>query len=267
MSTIGSKFIVAITGLGLTLFVFFHMVGNLQVFFGPAVLNHYAHLLQSTPELLWVVRGGLLVFFVAHLGLSIRLRLQNRSARPVAYVHPPKQIKSTFSSQSMIWSGLAILFFLIYHLAHFTVGVTNPDHYKLHVDPQVAISDVKTAESLPTKIFSLETEKEASKEMILLDLEEKWGPLGSHDVYSMVIHGFRQPLITLAYVLAMVCLGLHMWHGVSSSFQTLGAMKPRWHTFLERFGKGLTAVVVIGNILIAVVILLGVAPVPPQPLS
>src|SRR5689334_20644661 len=89
-STLGHKYYVAITGLGLSLFTLFHMAGNMQVFLGPRALNHYAHLLKSNPEILWTARLGLLVFFVAHLWLAIQLQFRNKAARPIGYAYPQK---------------------------------------------------------------------------------------------------------------------------------------------------------------------------------
>lgn len=262
-STLGKKYLVAITGIGLSLFTFFHMAGNMQVFLGPAVLNHYAHFLKSNPEILWGGRIGLLVFFVAHLGMAINLRMSNQSARPVGYVYQQKTINSTMASRTMIITGLAILLFLLYHLAHFTLGWTNPNDFNLKVSATKALDKPNEYYHLDIPDSAKGTERD---EMILHKLEEKWGPVGSQDVYSMVVHGFRQPLITLCYVLAMVFLGLHMSHGVASSFQTLGANRPRWHTCIKQFGLGFTVVVIGGNILIAVLTLVRLSPVPPQPM-
>ena len=72
-SSIGRKAIVAVTGLGLFAFVIGHMLGNLQIFMGPDVLNGYAHKLKATPATLWTVRLGLLGFFVAHMAVALRL--------------------------------------------------------------------------------------------------------------------------------------------------------------------------------------------------
>src|SRR4051812_7190630 len=72
-SSLTCKYVMAITGLGLTVFVLGHMLGNLQVFLGREVLNHYAHFLKGNPELLWPARIGLLVFFVVHLAMGINL--------------------------------------------------------------------------------------------------------------------------------------------------------------------------------------------------
>lgn len=129
-SSIGGKVIMALTGLGLVLFVIIHMTGNLQMFLGQEAMNNYAVTLRKVPLLLWLARLGVIGFFVFHVIDGIRLKLQNRAARPVAYVSK-NTVKATLASRTMAISGLIILGFLIYHLLHFTLGVTNPEHFGL----------------------------------------------------------------------------------------------------------------------------------------
>ena len=90
LSSLGSKYVVALTGLGLVGFVLGHLAGNLQVYAGPfdngEMINRYAHWLKSNPELLWPARLGLLAIFLAHIFLTVRLSIDNRSARPTRYV-------------------------------------------------------------------------------------------------------------------------------------------------------------------------------------
>ncbi|NUO83479.1 succinate dehydrogenase cytochrome b subunit [candidate division KSB1 bacterium] len=129
-SSIGSKVIMALTGLGLVLFVLIHMTGNLQMFIGQEAMNNYAVTLRKVPLLLWVARLGIIGFFVFHVIDGIRLKLKNRAARPVGYVSK-NTVKATLASRTMVISGLIILAFLVYHLLHFTLGVTNPEHFAL----------------------------------------------------------------------------------------------------------------------------------------
>ncbi len=236
ISTIASKYAVAITGLGLTIFVFAHMLGNLQVFLGREVINHYAHFLKTNPEILWPARIGLLVFFVAHLGLALGLNWKNRSARTSRYAYDQQYKSSNLASRSMVFSGLAIFFFLLYHLAHFTLGYTDPKAFGLK--EEVAIKNIETKSINGGKVISSVTREK------------------QHDVYSMVVHGFKNPVVTSLYVLAMVFLGMHMYHGVQSSFQSLGVSQPKWQTGLRVFGHSLTLLVVVGNIFIAVAVMI-----------
>src|SRR5215467_4718302 len=81
-STIGKKAIMAVTGLLLMGFLIAHMLGNLQIFLGPAVMNHYAEALHGNPPLLWTVRTILLVSVVLHIWSSVQLSMVKRQARP-----------------------------------------------------------------------------------------------------------------------------------------------------------------------------------------
>src|SRR2546430_3154286 len=85
-STIGKKAIMAVTGLILFGFLIAHMLGNLQIFLGSAVMNHYAETLHGNPPLLWTVRTILLVSVLLHIWASVSLWSLKREARPVAYV-------------------------------------------------------------------------------------------------------------------------------------------------------------------------------------
>ena len=77
-------------------------------------------------------RIGLLVAFVLHIALAVRLTLRNRAARPERYVYEDT-VQATFASRTMIWSGLALLAFVIFHLLDLTWGPANPDF--VHGDP------------------------------------------------------------------------------------------------------------------------------------
>jgi succinate dehydrogenase / fumarate reductase cytochrome b subunit len=125
-SSVGRKFLMAITGLLLAGFVVAHLLGNFTIFFGPDGINAYAVHLHSLGPLLWVFRIGLLVAFAVHVGFGIWLTLENRTARPVAYVQK-KTLRATLAGETMIYSGLALAAFIAYHLLHFTFHVTNPD--------------------------------------------------------------------------------------------------------------------------------------------
>jgi len=130
-SSIGSKVLVALTGIALVLFVLVHMIGNLQMFIGQEAMNNYAVTLRKFGPLLWFVRLGLLGIALVHVFMTLRLKLKNRAARPVRYISN-HTVKATFASRTMVISGLIILAFVVYHLLHFTLGVTHPEHFALH---------------------------------------------------------------------------------------------------------------------------------------
>jgi len=220
-SSIGAKTVMALTGLALLGFVLAHMAGNLQVFAGPEKLNAYAKSLQDLGPILWAMRIGLLVIFVLHVATAWTLWSQNRAARPVPYaVTAPSA--STYASRTMIWTGFIVLAFVVYHLLHFTFGVVQPAYAGLH--------DVAVAHG---------TEVER------------------HDVYRMVVLGFQDPVVALSYVVAQVLLCLHISHGASSVFQTLGCTNPRLECVKKAAGPLLATLILIGNCSMPLAILLG----------
>lgn len=124
-STNGKKAVMAVTGAILFLFVLGHLLGNLQIFDGPARINAYGRFLKSTGELLWIVRGGLIVAVVLHIWATVQLWLRNRKARPVAYA-VKKSVASNYADRTMYWSGPIILAFVILHILEFTTGNLHP---------------------------------------------------------------------------------------------------------------------------------------------
>ena len=213
-SSIGSKALVAVTGIMLFLFLIAHLLGDLLVFAGPDAINAYGHGLRQMPYgAIWLLRGGLLVTAVAHFWIAIRLSLANRAARPIAY-HRKATVQASRASLNMIWTGLALLFFLIYHLLHFT--------FKFAGSP--------------------------------IDRTDN---LGRTDVYAMVIDGFHHPAIALSYIGAMVFLALHLSHGLSSLFQTLGQRSQRFKAPLNVLGPALSSAMALAYISIPVAIWLG----------
>ena len=136
-SSIGRKFIVAITGLALVLFLAGHLSGNLLIFVSPKAFNEYAHFLHTFLHGagVWIARIGLLACLVLHVWFTILLTKENKSAR-TKYAHDAT-VQAPKSARIMIWSGLTILAFIIFHILHFTVrtdselakiGETSPWH-------------------------------------------------------------------------------------------------------------------------------------------
>jgi succinate dehydrogenase / fumarate reductase cytochrome b subunit len=129
-STIGKKAIMAISGLILFGFLIAHMLGNLQVFLGREVMNHYAESLHANPPLLWTARIILLVMVALHIWASVQLALLKKDARPVAYVKYGN-VQASYASRTMMWSGPIIAAFVIFHLLHLTTGTVHPNFVEL----------------------------------------------------------------------------------------------------------------------------------------
>src|SRR4051812_27538960 len=100
-SSLGKKYIMAVSGLVMFLFVIGHLAGNLQVFLGPESINRYGHFLQSNVELLWPVRIFLLLMIGLHVWSAIRLSAENKAARPVPYANWNPTV-ATYASRTML---------------------------------------------------------------------------------------------------------------------------------------------------------------------
>jgi succinate dehydrogenase / fumarate reductase cytochrome b subunit len=229
-SSVGGKQLVALTGLALMGFVLVHMLGNLQIYAGlgnPAAgqeaVNSYAKTLKDMGPLLWLARLGLLAVFVLHLTLALRLNARNRTARPVRYRYFDT-IKASWASRHMVSTGTLIGLFVVFHLAHYTFGVA------------------QAAEVSPGRFVNY------------LDLRD---PAGRHDVYSMTVYGFRNPVVTTTYVAAMLALALHLWHGAASTMQTLGLSGGRWRRLIGRAGVAFALLIAVGNISMPLAVLFG----------
>ncbi len=213
-TSLGKKYIMALTGLAMVGFVIVHMIGNLTIFAGPGAINSYAEKLHQLVPLLWSFRLFLLAAFLLHIFVGITLYLENRAAKPDAYACK-RSIKTSLPSKTMIWTGLLLGAFVIYHLLHFTFRVTNPD-----------ISHMVDA-------------------------------FGRPDVFTMVAQSFGIAPISLAYIFAMIILLLHLYHGIQSFFQSLGLNTEKTLPFIEKAGRALAFLLLLGFASIPVVFVLG----------
>lgn len=125
LTSLGSKVLIALSGLALAGFVVFHMLGNLQVFQGPDALNSYAAFLREMPMALWSVRLTLLGIVAVHIGLSVRLAITNQRARPTGYVTRQYR-RASLASRTMALTGSLLTLFIVFHLLHLTAGVVDP---------------------------------------------------------------------------------------------------------------------------------------------
>jgi len=126
-TTVGKKMVMALTGFILFLFIVFHLMGNLLVFWGPRELNAYSATLHSVPEWLWLARFTLLAALILHIVAAVQLTLTNWAARPVSYVMRI-DVQTDYAARTMIVSGPLILIYAVYHLLMFTFLVTGPGY-------------------------------------------------------------------------------------------------------------------------------------------
>lgn len=136
-SSVGTKILVGVTGFCLFLYFLTHIAGNALAFFGPTVFNGYSHLLLSNP-LIPVIEVGLVLIFIVHIFKTVKMYLSNLHTRPVAYArkeHAGPPSRKTFSSSTMIFSGLWLLVFVLIHVKQFKYGAE-------YVDPTTGIRDL-----------------------------------------------------------------------------------------------------------------------------
>jgi succinate dehydrogenase / fumarate reductase, cytochrome b subunit len=209
-SSLGRKYIMAGTGVLLLLFVVGHLIGNLQVFGPPELINQYAHFLQSKPLMVWGARLGLLVIVALHITTAIQLSAANKAARPVGYAGG-EAYGSTWQSRYMLVSGLVILAFIVYHLAHFTVRLP-------------AINGVGDFTKLTTELHGQTVP----------------------DVYAMMILGFQVWWVAAFYLVAQALLFIHLGHGISSAFQSFGLRDHVWWPRIQLLAKVVSVAIFIG---------------------
>lgn len=218
-SSLAKKYIMAITGFWLLIFVIGHLLGNLQIFIGPNQINAYGNLLQTTPELLWSARIILGAMVVLHIYSASKLSVENNAARPVGYgAYQP--IGSSYASRTMLMSGLIVLAFVVYHLLHYTAEV---------------------------KAVNLMGQ----------DFAELRDAQGRHDIYRMMVIGFSNIWVSLFYLIGVGLLCLHLSHGTSSMFQSIGWKHGPLGRFVDWVAPVLAVVLFIGYASIPISILTG----------
>ncbi len=220
-SSLGKKYLMAITGFGLVGFVIAHLIGNLQFFLGKDVINRYGSFLKANMELIWVARISLLAMILVHIWAAIKLSAENKAARPVAYKKWDPTAAS-YASRTMLMSGLIIFFFIVYHLLHFTVQ---------------------------TQAINLTGQDFGRFEDVLPD-----GTI-RHDVFRMMVAGFSNPIVSIFYLVAMALLALHLSHGVQAMFSSLGWKKRSYSGMIDGAAKAIAVFIFLGYASIPIAVL------------
>ncbi len=218
-SSLGKKYVMAVTGFVMFLFVIGHLAGNLQIFIGAEAINRYGHFLQSNPEIIWPARIILLLMLVLHVWSAVKLSAENKAARPIAYANW-QPVGSTYASRTMLMSGIIVFVFIVYHLLHFTAQVQYINGTgKNFVD--------------------------------FVDPEKR------HDIFKMMVVGFSKPWVSVFYIIGIALLCLHLSHGTSSMFQSIGWKSPAYGPFLDKASRWVAVLIFVGYVSIPVAILLG----------
>jgi succinate dehydrogenase / fumarate reductase, cytochrome b subunit len=217
-TSIGKKLLMATSSIILFLYVVAHLAGNLKIFFGPDPFNHYAEWLRVAgsplfPDegVLWIARVVLLAALLVHVGAYIQLWRQKRRARTVGYRTFDPQVFN-WMSRTMMWGGIAILGFVVFHILHLTTG---------HVQPDLAYEFQR------------------------------------HDAYENVIAGFRVWWVSAVYVVGVVALGMHLYHGLWSAMQTLGMNNAKYNLYRRPGAAAIAILITIGYLTIPLGVLFG----------
>lgn len=223
-SSVGKKFLMAITGLMLCGFLLAHLTGNLLLYVGAQAYNDYAHTLHENEGLLMIAEVGLAALFVGHIYLAFTTARENREARNQQYLMKETKITdgkiSVVSPETwMLISGGIVLVFLAVHMADFTFESRSQDFYK-------------TTDDAPREPFD--------KAVALL----------------------QDPLSTGVYVVGCLVLWAHLGHGVASAFQTLGINHPKYNGLIKWGGVIFAALVGLGFALFPVWAFFQAPPVP-----
>ena len=221
-SSIGLKWLMALTGIGLLLYVVAHLIGNLKVFLGANAAGEYEIDLYSEAlrslggdilphgTVLWLFRIGLITAFVLHIGASAILTRRNWEARGWDRYDAQRQYAATsFAARTMRWSGVIVLAFLLFHLADLTFGWANPDFVYGHV-------------------------------------------------YDNMIASLSRPAVAILYLVAQAALAPHIYHGAWSLFQSIGIVGGRYESLRRVLAVVLATVIFVGNCAIVLAIWTGV---------
>ncbi|HUC33543.1 MAG TPA: succinate dehydrogenase cytochrome b subunit [Ilumatobacteraceae bacterium] len=223
-TSVGKKYVMAITGIAMIGFVIVHMIGNLKMYLGQGDFDHYAEFLRELlvpifprTVVLWLLRMGLIVALLLHLHAAYGLTVMNRRARSVKYQSPRDYQVANFASRTMRWTGIIVFLFLIFHLADFTWGFAN--------DVGVSSGD---------------------------------GEFTRGEAYANVVRSFERVPVAVLYIVANIALGIHLFHGTWSLFQSMGWNNPRFKQWRRHIAVLVATVIVVGNVSFPVAVLAGI---------
>lgn len=210
-SSLAKKYLMALTGLFLCLFLVGHLVGNLQLFIpneeGAEAFNMYAKFMTSNP-LIKIMSYLTYACILFHAADGFVVTLQNRKARPVKYVVEKGSANSKWSSRNMAVLGTILLVFIVTHMQHFW--------YQMH------FGGISTVVIDGVEVKDLHTE-------VLAFFNQAINPWAS--------------VMTALYVFAMASLAFHLQHGFQSAFQSLGLSHPVYTPIIKKIGVALCIVV------------------------
>ena len=212
-SSIARKVSMALSAFFLMFFLLQHFAINITSVFSAHVFNETSHFMGTNPLIQYVMQPILIFGVVFHFVMGFILELKNSKARTVKYAKNNGAANSSWMSRNMIWSGLAILAFMVLHFIDFWIPELN------------------------TKFI------QGDMSGLLADGE-------GYRYFEELQHKFHSHIRTIAYVIAFVFLSLHLLHGFNSAFQSVGANN-KYTNGLKKFGKAYAILIPLGFIFIA----------------
>jgi succinate dehydrogenase / fumarate reductase cytochrome b subunit len=210
-SSIGRKVAMALSAFFLMFFLIIHLAVNITSVFSEASFNELAHFMGTNPLVQFALQPVLIFGVVFHFVMGFILEIKNKKANGVNYAKNNGAANSTWMSRNMIYSGLAILAFIVLHFIDFWIPELNTKY---------VVGDMSGMH------------------------------LGEFRYYQELVEKFHSHIRTIVYVLAFILLGLHLAHGFTSAFQSMGVTAGRKKT-LQNIGKGYSIIIPLGFIIIA----------------
>jgi succinate dehydrogenase / fumarate reductase cytochrome b subunit len=264
-SSIVKKYWMALTGLFLCLFLAGHLAGNLQLIFGTSLqFNEYALFMTTNPavKLLSYLTYISIIF---HAIDGIMLTIQNKKARPIGYAKTDGS-SSSFASRNMAVLGTVILVFIATHMVNFWAKMHFDKNMPLMVKtieiqpgvPQDFYVGRSTGQYYPVDQVGKEGEVIQAglpqKQLVIKNGTELYNPqvnvkMGDlyKDLHKLTLDFFKDAkyglFFTIGYVLAMIALAFHLWHGFQSAFQSIGVNSSKLTPVIKFFGKAFAIIV------------------------
>ncbi|GAB1448848.1 succinate dehydrogenase cytochrome b subunit [Bacteroidota bacterium] len=231
-SSLGKKYVMALTGLFLCTFLVVHMIGNLQLFKSDngMAFNLYAVLMTTNP-LIKTVSYLLYAFIVLHAIQGIRLVFQNKSSRPVQYAVYDGKSNSSWASRNMGLLGTLLLVFLVVHMSDFWW------EYKFgHVPYATYATNIETGEVkfIPAPADYKQFNK--IEENVISTADGQYRIVTVKNLYLEVKEGFKAIWLVALYIIAMAAVSFHLFHGFKSAFQTFGLNHSKYNGIINFIG-------------------------------
>ena len=264
-SSIVKKYWMALTGLFLCLFLAGHLAGNLQLIFSDAKhFNDYALFMTTNPAVK-ILSYLTYVSILFHAIDGIMLTIQNKAARPVGYAKTDGS-SSSLASRNMAVLGTIILVFIVTHMVNFWAKMHFDKNMPLMVKtieiqpgvPQDFYVGRSTGQYYPVDQVGKEGEVIQAglpqKQLVIKNGTELYNPqvnvkMGDlyKDLHKLTLDFFKDAkyglFFTIGYVLAMIALAFHLWHGFQSAFQSIGVNSSKLTPVIKFFGKAFAIIV------------------------